>query len=106
MVLFTEAIVQGVILEKENDDWIARGVRFIYEGNEYIVKSSGEIIICAGSVQSPQLLELSGIGNPEILKAAGIECKISNPSVGENLQDHMSASLPIISSHHLTANTT
>ena len=38
---------------------------------------------------SPQLLELSGIGNPTVLKDAGIECKVSNPNVGENLQEHM-----------------
>jgi choline dehydrogenase-like flavoprotein len=48
-----------------------------------------EVILSAGSVQSPQLLELSGIGNPEILKAAGIDVKVENPNVGENLQEHM-----------------
>ena len=47
-----------------------------------------EVILCAGSVQSPQLLELSGIGNPEILAAQGIETVHELPGVGENLQDH------------------
>jgi choline dehydrogenase len=46
------------------------------------------VILCAGSVQSPQLLELSGIGDPAVLKAHGIEVRHANPQVGENLQDH------------------
>jgi choline dehydrogenase-like flavoprotein len=48
------------------------------------------VILCAGSVQSPQLLEVSGVGDPAILKAAGAEVKFANPNVGENLQEHMS----------------
>lgn len=81
-----------MILEKEGDDWVAKGVRFAHgHGNqEHVVMTGGEVIVCGGSVQSPQLLELSGIGNPEILKAAGIECKVASPFVGENLQEHMS----------------
>lgn len=90
--LLTEALVQEVVLEQEDGQWTAKGVRFTYEGEEYVVKTEGEVIICAGSVQSPQLLELSGIGNPEVLKAAGIDVKVDNPAVGENLQDHMSTS--------------
>ena len=88
--LFTEALVQEVVLEKEDGQWVAKGVRFIHEGKEHVIRTEGEVILCAGSVQSPQLLELSGIGNPEVLKAAGIDAKIDNPAVGENLQDHMS----------------
>ena len=94
MVLLCEAIVQEVVLEKAEDEWVAKGVRFIHEGKEHVIASEGEVIICAGSVQSPQLLELSGIGNPKILKDAGIETKVANPNVGENLQDHMSTPSP------------
>ena len=57
-----------------------------------MIRLDGEVILCAGSVQSPQLLELSGIGSPKVLEAAGIEVKIENPAVGENLQEHMSSS--------------
>ena len=88
--LLTEAFVQEVILEKEDGQWVAKGVRFIHGSEEYTVSTEGEVIVCAGSVQSPQLLELSGIGNPDILKAAGIDVKVDNPAVGENLQEHMS----------------
>ena len=94
--LLTEAFVQEVILEEEDGQWVAKGVRFIHGGEEYTVSTEGEVIICAGSVQSPQLLELSGIGSPEVLKAAGIDVKVDNPAVGENLQEHMSTATPFL----------
>ena len=92
--LLTEAFVEEVVLEEEDGLWVAKGVRFIYKGEEHTVRTQGEVIICAGSVQSPQLLELSGIGNPKVVKAAGIDVKVDNPAVGENLQEHMSTSAP------------
>ena len=92
--LLTEAFVQEVILEEEDGQWTAKGVRFTYDGEEHVVRTAAEVILCAGSVQSPQLLELSGVGNPEVLKAAGIATKVDNPAVGENLQEHMSTSSP------------
>lgn len=54
-----------------------------------MIHASKEVILSAGTIQSPQLLELSGIGNSTILSAAGVEQKINLPSVGENLQDHV-----------------
>jgi choline dehydrogenase-like flavoprotein len=92
LVVLTEAFVQNVILDKTDDGYVASGVRFTHGGKEYNVSAKREVILSAGSVQSPQLLELSGIGNPKILKAAGIEVKVDNPNVGENLQEHMSKS--------------
>lgn len=94
LVLLTEALVREVVLEREGENgaWAAKGVRFMWGGEEYVVRTEGEVIVCAGSVQSPQLLELSGIGNPDVLRAAGITVKVSNPNVGENLQEHMSES--------------
>lgn len=53
------------------------------------VNSSRETIVCAGSLQSPGLLELSGIGRKEVLSAAGIPCLLHLLGVGENLQDHL-----------------
>ena len=94
--LLTEAFVQEVVLEQEDGQFVAKGVRFTYGGEDYVIRTEREVIICAGSVQSPQLLELSGIGNPEILRAAGIDLKVVNPAVGENLQEHMSTSAPFL----------
>lgn len=53
------------------------------------VRASAEVILCAGAVQSPQLLQLSGVGDPDALKKLGIEVKAASPNVGKNLQDHL-----------------
>ncbi|KAL8950024.1 MAG: hypothetical protein Q9222_003918, partial [Ikaeria aurantiellina] len=89
LVLITDATVQEIILQLDDGQWMAKGAKFTHQGEEDSVTVSGEVILCAGSVQSPQLLELSGIGNPKILEAAGIPIKVANPAVGENLQDHL-----------------
>ena len=52
-----------------------------------------EVILSAGAIASPQILELSGVGNPEILKKNGIIIKHSLSAVGENFQDHFMARL-------------
>jgi len=57
------------------------------------VRAARAVILAAGAVQSPQLLELSGVGRPEILKANGIAVHHALPGVGENLQDHYIARL-------------
>jgi choline dehydrogenase-like flavoprotein len=90
LVLCTGAIVSEIILDDTKSGWIAKGVRFQQGGKEYTATVLEEVIVCAGSVASPQLLELSGIGNPSILQAAGIPVKVPNPNVGEHLQDHIS----------------
>ncbi|KAJ6131098.1 hypothetical protein N7523_001558 [Penicillium sp. IBT 18751x] len=66
----------------------ATGVNISHEGQEYNVAAKREIIVCGGTLKSPQILELSGIGDPAVLEAAGVECKVANPAVGANLQDH------------------
>lgn len=54
-----------------------------------IVTATREVVISAGAVQSPGLLELSGVGQPDVLKAAGVTPLINLPGVGENYQDHV-----------------
>ena len=93
-------MARNVVLEWHDDQWVAKGVRFVHGNKEHVAEVHGEVILSCGSVQSPQLLELSGIGNPEVLKAAGIKVKVSNSNVGENLQEHM-RELP---KHFLDAN--
>lgn len=96
LLLLAEATALEILLEDEGNSWAATGVRFACDAREYIIRVSEEVILSAGSVQSPQLLELSGIGNRDILQAAGIDVRVENPNVGENLQDHpcMTESLP------------
>ena len=51
-------------------------------------RAAREVVVCAGTINSPQLLELSGIGQPERLRDLGIEVRQALPGVGENLRDH------------------
>ncbi|KIW91543.1 uncharacterized protein Z519_07509 [Cladophialophora bantiana CBS 173.52] len=87
--VITEALVARVILENKS----ATGVEFIHNGQKHTVKAKREVIVCGGTINSPQILEMSGIGNPDILKAAGVECLVNLPSVGENYQDHAATAI-------------
>ena len=66
----------------------AIGVRYSIKGIEIDAMAKREVILCAGAVQSPQLLELSGVGQSELLKQYGIELIHELPGVGENYRDH------------------
>jgi choline dehydrogenase len=69
----------------------ATGVAYRRGGDDVRAGARREVILCAGALQSPQLLELSGIGQPEILRAFGIPVVHALRGVGENLQDHLQA---------------
>jgi choline dehydrogenase len=66
------------------------GVRYSVQGQQREARANREVIVSAGSINSPQLLELSGIGQPELLKSLGIEVCHELKGVGENLRDHYS----------------
>ncbi|KAB2570740.1 Aryl-alcohol dehydrogenase [Lasiodiplodia theobromae] len=84
-----EAPVSSIILDADNRN--AVGVAFTHGGERHEVRARREVLLCAGAIQSPQVLELSGIGKPEVLRKAGVEVKVDLPSVGENFQDHVVA---------------
>jgi choline dehydrogenase-like flavoprotein len=86
-----EANVNSIILAGNK----ATGANFTIGGQEYRVWAKKEIIVCGGVVKSPQILELSGIGNPEVLRQAGVECKVENKGIGANLQDHIATVLTV-----------
>jgi len=69
-------------------DGRATGIHVRERGRNITVSCRGEIILCGGVVNSPQILELSGIGDPAVLAHAGIDVRHALPGVGENLQDH------------------
>ncbi|KAK6393856.1 hypothetical protein LTR65_002233 [Meristemomyces frigidus] len=79
-----EATVSSVELTGDR----ATGVNFSYDGSAHTVKANREVIVSCGALQTPQILELSGIGDPEVLNKAGVECKVENKAVGINFQDH------------------
>jgi choline dehydrogenase-like flavoprotein len=84
--VLTEATACKIMLDMAASR--ATGVEFLHGGQVYEVKAKREVILSASSIQSPRLLELSGIGNPNILKKAGVRCLIDLPEVGENLHEH------------------
>jgi len=80
----TRAHATRVLLENGR----AAGVSYGVKGEPRTARARREVLLCAGAVQSPQLLELSGIGAPDRLEKHGIEVVHPLPGVGENLQDH------------------
>jgi choline dehydrogenase-like flavoprotein len=66
------------------------GVRYTVDGQQREARANREVVVSAGSINSPQLLELSGIGQPELLQSLGIEVRHELKGVGENLRDHYS----------------
>ncbi|KAF2736019.1 putative choline dehydrogenase [Polyplosphaeria fusca] len=87
--VLVNATVDKIELERHGNDWQAIGVTFSSGVQRFTAKADCEVVVCAGSVQSPQVLELSGIGNADILHKAGVSVKVHNRNVGENLQEHM-----------------
>lgn len=67
----------------------ASGVRFEVDGVPLSAETRGEVLLSAGAIGSPAILQRSGIGNGEQLRALGIEALADLPGVGENLQDHL-----------------
>lgn len=80
----TRAYTTRVILENGK----AVGVEYQWKGQTHRVFAD-KVILCGGAFNTPQLLELSGIGDREVLEKAGVEVKKHLPGVGNNLQDHL-----------------
>ena len=81
--LVTEALVHRVLFDRSADgDLVAKGVEYSHHGKKSTVGARREVLICAGAFQSPQVLELSGIGSASLLKSNGIEPVYDNPYVG------------------------
>ena len=85
LTVVTHALVHKVLLEGKQ----ATGVRYEKDGKLVDVTASEEVILSAGSIGSPHLLQLSGIGNRGVLEQAEIPVNHELPGVGGNLQDHL-----------------
>jgi choline dehydrogenase len=79
----------SLVTRIEFEDRQARTVCFRVGDQERSVRARREVLLCAGSIGSPQLLKLSGIGPPEELRGQGIDVVQALAGVGENLQDHL-----------------
>jgi choline dehydrogenase len=84
-------------------DW-ASGVRYRQHGVMHTAQCQGEVLLCAGAIQSPQLLQLSGIGPAKLLAQHGIPLLVAAPEVGENLQDHLQIRLGYQCTQPITTN--
>lgn len=80
----TNALASKVLFEGKR----AVGVEFSQNGVKRIARAKAEVILAGGAVNSPQLLQLSGVGPGALLREHGIEVVADLPGVGENLQDH------------------
>ncbi|KAJ7587562.1 alcohol oxidase [Mycena floridula] len=86
-VLLT-AHVHRVVTSKDGDKVTATGVEFHYGSEVHLARAAKEVILCAGALKSPQILELSGIGRPEVLNSIGVPVIVALEGVGENVQEH------------------
>jgi len=85
--IVTEASARRVLLDGQR----CVGIGYEHRGQKIETRAGREVILSAGAIATPQLLELSGIGRPEVLKAHGIAVAHALPAVGENFRDHINA---------------
>ena len=96
----TGAQAEGLVFDGRR----AAGVRYRQGGQKKTVRCRAEVLLAAGSIQSPQLLQLSGIGPVPLLQQFGIPVLQAAPGVGENLQDHLQLRLTYECSKPITTN--
>ena len=85
LTILKHALVTCIVFDGKT----ATGVQCDIGGQTKIFSAQREVVLCAGSIGSPQLLQVSGVGPRETLAAAGIDLVHELPGVGENLQDHL-----------------
>ena len=83
--LVTEAHAESLIFEGRR----VVGLRYAHQGRSVEARAGVEVILAAGSIGTPHLLELSGVGRPDVVARLGREVVHALPGVGENLQDHL-----------------
>jgi choline dehydrogenase len=98
--IITDALVERVVLDGQR----ATGVEYSVGTDRYRARADREIIVSGGAINSPQLLQLSGIGPGQLLSDNGIGVKRDLPGVGENLHDHYNCKTSIRISQPLTVN--
>lgn len=100
LTIVTEALVRRVVIENGR----ATGVEYEKQGVRHTASARREVILSTGAIATPQLLELSGVGNGEHLRKLGIEVVHHNPEVGENFQDHLQVRFVYKAKRRLTFN--
>ena len=84
-------ITRAHVLKLDLDGTRVRGVHYRHKGRDHLALAGREVILSAGAINSPQILQLSGIGPEDVLRGAGVSVARHNPHIGQNLQDHLGA---------------
>jgi choline dehydrogenase len=100
LIVWTGIHVTRILIEAGR----AVGVEYLQKGELHQVRASHEVILSAGSIGSPHLLLLSGVGPQRQLEALGVPVMADVPGVGENLQDHLAVIVPYFSKQPVTLN--
>jgi choline dehydrogenase len=89
LTIWTEAQAEKLILTRDDGQLRCTGVQVHRAGQSVQATARNEVILSAGAINSPQILQLSGLGPAALLQQHGIEVKLDQPHIGENLQDHL-----------------
>src|SRR4051812_27448573 len=100
LTVVTEAMTRRILFEGD----AATGVEFTRNGETLVARAAGEVIVSSGAINSPQLLQLSGVGPAALLRGFGIELVRDMPAVGAHLQDHFQTRMVFRCTKKITIN--
>ncbi|KAF8900502.1 hypothetical protein CPB84DRAFT_1847284 [Gymnopilus junonius] len=94
--VLTSTLISWIIFygSEGNENQTAMAVEFIHNYKKYRVNINKEVLLSTGSIESPHILELSGIHQPKVLSKIGVDLIVDFPGVGENMQDHTLVTIP------------
>ena len=88
-----EVVVNALVTRIMVENGRAIGVEILRNGKTEVIRAEREVLLSGGAINSPQILQLSGIGDPHDLEPLGIKVKTALSGVGKNLQDHLSVAI-------------
>ncbi|HYU12355.1 MAG TPA: GMC family oxidoreductase N-terminal domain-containing protein, partial [Stellaceae bacterium] len=89
LTVMVEILVSRIVLDGQR----AVGIEYLQDNEKHVIHAEREVILAGGVINSPQLLMLSGIGDPNALRVQGIAPRVPLPGVGRNLQDHIAVAV-------------
>ncbi|HZP77466.1 MAG TPA: choline dehydrogenase [Pseudolabrys sp.] len=102
LVVVTHALTTRILFDGRR----AVGVEYRRDGQRHVAHAAGEVIAAGGAINSPQLLQLSGVGPADLLRTHGIGVVADMPGVGADLQDHLQARMAYRCTEPITMNDT
>jgi choline dehydrogenase len=100
LTVLTDALALKILFEGKK----ASGIEYEQKQKKFTVKANREVILSGGAINSPQLLQLSGVGPAALLKQHGIPVVLDQPNVGEHMQDHFQARIVLKCTRPITVN--